>query len=288
MFSRKPTPDGNEMAELETGGANLKVLGHSGKMIIRGSRKSGDAAVINFDAVYERDANETLVGKSGAAKHSINSFASQNFTFGELREISIGNTTANSVNFTALMDIGAKIVVTTFIIKEDGVTSINGSELLLTKGAFKFNVVIQDWPFCSTDGVGFSDCNGEVGEFIDFQIQVAGKDKMKRRHGHNRKNPDLSNRTSEFELGNNVTLIMPAVYSVDDAWLTMPEGYPTLEEASRGEIFTMRFSRFDNAVMVYDPVISGFEDSDAEETVSAAYSFSFSISAFFLFLALAL
>lgn len=262
---------------IESNGAQLRILGNSGKMAIKGLNKDEDAAIISFEGIFERDASGTVVGQGGAGKHSIETFANQKFEFGELKEATIGTSKAVAVDFVAQMDIGAKLTVVTYIISEAGTIDLNGTKIPLLPGEVKFNVMIENWPFCSANGIGNALCqekkNAQVGEYLDFQIQIVGKDKTKKKTPEAKKGKDdppvndgilapVAGPKTEFDLGNNVGLVVPSLYNIGTTWYSMPDGYPLLEETNKGQVFTMRFSRFDAGVMVYDPIVTGVgEDS---------------------------
>lgn len=62
------------------------MQGQSGKFTIYDAEANSascdaNAIKVTMDALYERDAAGNSVGKAGNAKHSINTFAPQNFTF---------------------------------------------------------------------------------------------------------------------------------------------------------------------------------------------------------------
>ena len=66
-------------------GIAVKVLGQSGKVMISKANDSS-RVTMEMDKIAEYSSNGTEVGKSGQVKHSFNTFASQEFTFSELKK----------------------------------------------------------------------------------------------------------------------------------------------------------------------------------------------------------
>jgi len=78
----KPKEKLDKPRETSAGGVCTKNNGTSGKFTVRNCAKpEDDQMIILFDALYERDANFSKVGKSGKLKHSLENFATLEFLF---------------------------------------------------------------------------------------------------------------------------------------------------------------------------------------------------------------
>merc|ERR1719453_1492545 len=70
--------------DIVTDSVTVRVLGQSGKIRMYSTdagMNDPNLVTIEMDALRELDANEETVGNSGQERHSINNFASQDFTF---------------------------------------------------------------------------------------------------------------------------------------------------------------------------------------------------------------
>jgi len=172
----------DESAEIESSGSTIKIMSDSGTMTIRGNlNASSNAAVISFDSIHEKDEKGNIL--KGDLKHCLESFTNKKFIIGDMKQMKVGTATADVVDFVSTMNIGAKITITACIISNEGVVTLNGTQIALTKGDVKFNVQIEDWPFCSSYGIGNSLCTDKkqdkIGEFLDLKIQIKGQTEMK-------------------------------------------------------------------------------------------------------------
>lgn len=107
-------------------GVTFEPLGQSGKFKVI----SNDTSImVTFDNLYELDANGDKVGTSGNVKHSIQTFASQDFTFTDQEDGIYSNISVSSINFTSTVsdDVGI-ISVETYIFLEDGTVSTDSDE----------------------------------------------------------------------------------------------------------------------------------------------------------------
>lgn len=251
---------------LQGAGVYAKVLGNSGKVKIGTTEDPSsdpDAVTITMDGMYERDAAGAAVGTSGAVKHSFNSFASQQFQFGNIYTTTVGTATASALDFTASLVRNASLTVTLFMINAAGVITVNGNEsFALGLGTLKFNVKVVGWPFCSADGAGESACSKgntvEVGEFLDLDISIKGSGSATKVEGG----------VDKYGLGGGVGIDLSHAVMADDAWGNMPLGFPKVEAQGSSQVFTFRFPRF-NASATYDPVLDGFASGGTTSVVSA-------------------
>ncbi|KAL9988164.1 hypothetical protein ACROYT_G002572 [Oculina patagonica] len=146
-------------AELTGGGVRCKILGQSGKIMIEliGNNTEGnfskaneDRLTFEVDAVKEVDLQGEAVGTTGAAKHSVNSLASQSFNFTKVDNVSYyqGIKVIN-VNLSAYLDgPQATLDILVFLFLESGNVTFGNESFAVYKGTLKFNIKIKDWEFC--------------------------------------------------------------------------------------------------------------------------------------------
>lgn len=229
------------------GGATAQVLGHSGKIILSLDDKS---IRITMNTITERDADGDAVGKSGANedKHTVN-IASKDFTFSDIYDTSYQNLNASVVNFTcSLVGDSAYLHVDLIVFLEDGNITVNTTEYQVTRGSFKFSYYVDNWPFCSAGGEGHHECKkgniDEVGEYLDFEVLLENE------------NSDVEGATSSnISWTDNSMVLMPRAYMVNDTWMDMDTGYPSVEPQGSKAVLTLRFNRFVGEVY-YDPLVS--------------------------------
>ena len=98
-------------------GTSVNVLGQSGKATIT---RGGKQLTMQVDYLSEVDVQGNEVGKVTSSKHSVNSFATQAFTFSPLRDVVYQNVSAKEFTFeTPIYDIG-KLRLDTLLIGDDG------------------------------------------------------------------------------------------------------------------------------------------------------------------------
>lgn len=147
---------GQPNKDLSTGGVNLKVLGQSGKISLSYNDTSfSNSQTIEFDSVYERNAQGQIIGNTGSTKHSVNSFASQDFTFSSVATTTYQGLACDNLNFTTTMiNNQATLKVLLYIFKQAGSITTSNENLTVKEGSLKFSVVVENWPFCTTGGSG--------------------------------------------------------------------------------------------------------------------------------------
>jgi len=177
----------------------MKIQGQSGKMTFATTEPIGsadDKVQIQMASLQELAADGTVLGGGGNAKHSFNSFATQDFTFGAPEASTIagverdeaaanglvpdsptaGGYTAKEYNitkvrFTSYLGGGdpasdSALVIESMIFQEDATLQFENPDgtyiyPVIAKGTVKFNVVMSLWNWCannckSADGVGDS------------------------------------------------------------------------------------------------------------------------------------
>merc|ERR1712141_728231 len=111
----------------------------------------GNSLTVTFDYIKELDNSSAAVGTTGKYKHSINTFARENFTFttsglqSHYQNISVKHTQFNAM----ISGPGARLIVDIYIFKGNGNVSTSGNETLeVRNGTIKFNIRLENWRFC--------------------------------------------------------------------------------------------------------------------------------------------
>ncbi len=258
----------------------VRVRGQSGAIAVTrnnmGKNKTAAAVFIKFDSLREVDSAGNIVGKKGKDKHSINSFARQDFEFGVdqidvpivIEDLSRSTnstnitTTTNSTNstnttatdvasgakitFDTSLDTGSKLAVELVLFSGAGEVGTATEKWSVQPGDMKFNFNMSEWVWCDP-------CNDGTGAFIDLDIEIKGSDDSPKENG--------SNKT--YTLGGGVTLDLSDQILLDSAWTSMPEGYPKIESKGAKILYTFRIPKFDVDAM-YDPIVSFETNSDAD------------------------
>ena len=229
------------------------VIGNSGKFKVSTRLTNVTVAV---DSLYEVDANGNPVGTSGASKHSIQTFANQEFQFGQSFEapydITVGGDgtgpNASILPFTSTVsdDIGT-IRVETFIFKEHGTVTTDGSEeetMSVTTGDFKWNIELSDWSFCGVDVECKQGQTQQVGAGIEVKMEMKGNG-----------NAMEINDGRKVELGGGLEVFVSKMLYCDNEWLPMEAGYPLFTVQGSKQLWTLRFPRF-ISTCTYDPLLN--------------------------------
>jgi len=225
------------------GEMTVQVLGQSGKFKVYKTALGGaddKQVVVEMDALREVDSAGNEVGTSGSTKHSINSFASQSFTFAPVEAVALGNATANKVSFTSQISTVGEIRVDTYIVSKDGYAGPQGEEWPVSPGDVKFNIAMPSWTWCNPCKQGNTN---EVGAFIDLDVVIKGK-------------ADSAEKgiSQSYDLGGDAKLELTDKVMVDGSQTTMPEGYPKLSVVGGKQVFTFRFPKFTTSIE-YDPLL---------------------------------
>ncbi len=211
---------------------------------------------VAVDSLYEVDADGNPVGTSGASKHSIQTFANQEFQFGQSFEapydITVGGDgtgpNASILPFTSTVsdDIGT-IRVETFIFKEPGTVTTDGSEeetMQVTTGDFKWNIELLDWSFCGVDVECKQGQTEQVGAGIEVTMEMKGDG-----------NAMETNDGRKVELGGGIEMLVSKMLYCDNEWIPMQAGFPLFTVQGSKQLWTLRFPRF-NSTCTYDPLLN--------------------------------
>lgn len=263
-----------------TSGLSVKILGQSGKFI---ASNENSQVQVTMDGLYERDENGNLVGNTGSTKHSINTFATTDFTFDAEETVQLlevtdddldGNITEVSaqglrVDFYTTLDTGSKLLVQAHLVSKAGLAGDDGGNWTVSPGDFKFNIELSDWNWCdpcSTD---------QYGAFVDLDIEVKTLSSdstpvLKKEHGSNQTTFDLGDGGATLELSNTFMVRNKSTGNGTNAVTFMPEGYPKITTSGEKTLFTFRFNKFDkDSTAKYDPIIKFSSSSDSSTTSDA-------------------
>jgi len=253
-----PTPASVEKIS-EAGKVAVKIIGKSGKFTVYNKAKGlGDAnkVTVEMDALREIDASGNEVGKSGSIKHSINTFAAQDFQISAPESVKMGvnnSVSATKVNFISSVSGIGTIYVDTFVMNSAGSVGPDGEPWPVVAGDMKFNVALSGWSFCDA-----ASCKDGIGDSVELDIKMKGKNPMALKTPGSSKN--------KFDLGGGVKLQLTNKILVDGKQMTMQEGYPKYD--AQKQVFTFRFPKFAYTAL-YDPLLS-YGTTDGMVTSQAA------------------
>jgi hypothetical protein len=244
-------------AEQTVDNVTLKILGHSGKMVINKTMitensTETESITIRFGALKERNSNGEEVGKAGSIKHSFNNFAQLDFTISPLIEGTFQNLSVYQTKLTAKKIVVDDTVFSgyVYIFKQNGTIETGENEKYDVKpGNIKFSVELENWPFCQEEATcpGATCCkNGnlyEVGSLIDFSLEMSGS-----------KKEPTSKDSKSFDLGNS-QFILSAYVKADEKWAKLSDGFPSYNRQGEADIFTLRFPKFEKKLN-YDPIVA--------------------------------
>jgi len=235
--------------EVESGGVSVQILGNSGKIRMFSAEvghNDPNAIVIEMDSLQELDVNGNPVGTSGQDRHSINTFANQDFTFHPVvydHMMGVNSLlTANKLSFTSPVGNVGYISVDTFIMRSRGHVGPQGEEWGVRAGDMKFNVNFPSWTFCDACG----NRGTEVGAFLELKIKIKGAAASVTL---------VEGTTNTYTLGGNANLTLTDKVMLDGVQGVMAEGFPQLSMQGNSQIFSFRFPRFESSAE-YDPVLS--------------------------------
>jgi len=234
-------------------GVTVDVKGKSGKMTISNGKQN---ITVEMDSVSELDANGNLVGQTGPpnGKHSLNNFASVDFTIDPMELRTDYGVPAEAVDFsTSLINGQADLLVSTCIFMHNGrITPTANESWPVTGGTVKFSFQIDQWPFCA--GESEMPCDGDVGEYVELTmvIKADSGEAANQTGGGN----DFTLATNEA--GEGITLELSNEVKIDGVWTKMPDGYPKMTEQGSKQLFIFRLPKFSSSAF-YDPIIDGLQ-----------------------------
>eukprot|EP00931_Biecheleriopsis_adriatica_P012795 TRINITY_DN11403_c0_g1_i2.p1 TRINITY_DN11403_c0_g1~~TRINITY_DN11403_c0_g1_i2.p1 ORF type:complete len:489 (+),score=98.29 TRINITY_DN11403_c0_g1_i2:50-1516(+) len=234
----------------------VDVQGQSGKFTVYDERSGrGSGIQVTMDALREVDADGFAVGASGSVKHSIQTFAAQDFTIASAEDVTLGdnNVSAVKISFSSPISSVGKIRVDTYVLGKSGSLGPPGETWAVQAGDLKWNIELSDWSWCGCR----KGQKVEEGTFIDLDISIKGLGDAKAKGDSNK----------SISLGGGVTLELSNQVYADGNWSSMPQGYPKV--SMQGASTTFRFPRF-TVSSLYDPVLTGLSVSADSTTASAS------------------
>jgi hypothetical protein len=227
------------------GGLEVDILGQSGKMNLKNNNRT---VQVTMDALREVDSDGNVVGNTGKTKHSIQSFANQQFTFG-IRDyyttLFTFNSTTNDtvpeaanglrIDFYSTLDTGSKLKVQALLVSEGGVAGDAQGNWTVSPGDFKWNIWFEDWVWSSGAA------------YVELDIEIKGANGA----------PTQSSGNLSYEVGDDATLDLRSDYELSDGTsVNMPDGYPLMTTQGSKTVFTFKFARHGDLDMKYDPLVS--------------------------------
>lgn len=245
-------------AQNETDEVVVDVQGHSGKFTVyKKSEGKANGIQINMDALRELDSEGNAVGTSGNTKHSINTFAAQDFTIarmetvtlaaGQLGDANAQGVSASKISFSSPVSSIGTVRIDTYIMKGAGSVGPPGETWTVQAGDMKWNIELSNWTWCGCS----QGQKQQVGDMIDVDVTVKGLVDAAR--GRSNKSVNLGGGVA-MELSNKVY--------VDGAWAAMPAGFPRVSFQGSSTTLTFRFPKF-NTNATYDPAITGLSGSSS-------------------------
>lgn len=217
----------------------INVLGQSGKVTIQ---KGTNVVTMQMEKLYEVS-NDKYIGTTGQDRHSVTAFATQDFTFTDLRTDTYKNISVDEFYFfSPIHEIGI-LDVRTMLINEAGTMGTDTEQWEVQPGDIKWNIELRQWSFLPE------------ADSIEVHIEMKGKEPV----GNITNSTAISLGGSTLQLSNRVV--------VDGEEVDMPYGYPRIETQGSKDIYIFRFPRFQEAV-VYDPVLQFSPETSAGDRKS--------------------
>lgn len=221
-------------------GTSINVLGQSGKVSIE---RGSNSVVMQIDKLYEV-AGDEYIGTSGQDRHSVISFATQNFQFTPLKNIEYNNVSVDEFYFyTPIYSIGM-LDVRTMLINEVGTLGTETESWQVAAGDLKWNIELRDWTFLPEATA------------VEIHIEIKGS----KEKADKKSNTTVEIGGATLQLSNRVTK--------DGVEVDMPQGYPRIETQGSKEFYIFRFPRFDDKI-IYDPVMQLSDPSSTSDASGA-------------------
>ena len=209
-------------------GTSINVLGQSGKVTLSRNEAS---ITITMDAIREVDASGNIVGNKGQLKHSLQTFASQTFTFSDIVDTTYQNMSCSTFSFASQLDVGS-IQVDTYLFNTSGDARTVNETWFIQEGDIKFNIQLDNWNFCTP-------CSDGTAAYVELDIELKGQ--------------TLKQSNKTIDLGGALVQLSDEVV-VDGNPTRMSQGYPKQTQLGQKTVYTFRFPVF-NTRVVYDPVV---------------------------------
>lgn len=230
-------------------GTRVKVLGQSGKIRLE---HAGEPIVIDFDSLSEVNAAGQVVGQTGAMKHSVNSFATQNFVFTPIVDEPYLGVPARKFTFESPIYAVGHLRVEVLLMQENATIDNGAEQWQVSRGDMKFNIELRDWTFCAP-------CDDGVADFIELAIEVKSS-----------KEAAVEEEAKSVDVGG-ALLQLASTAELDGAKVPLPSGYPKVVSKGKKTLFVFRFPKF-NSLMTYDPLLQLGESSSSTARRASVFS----------------
>jgi hypothetical protein len=207
-----------------------------------------------LDTIEELDANlDKLKGN-----HKTSSFSNVDFTVTQPRNVSLplaesSSVYADCINTTATLTKvgeGAQISLGVCAIVGNATLNMNGELTNVTDGQLKITFTIINWPWYAV--------NDKLA--VDIVIKIPPG----RTVSDNSSESESHRKPTKFSFGDDAMIEFSRMVYVDNAWTTMPSGYPKYTSQGANNHFTLILNHF-NKSAIYDPNLDvGSQLSDSE------------------------
>jgi len=251
-----------KVVTITTGGLQLKVDQGSG-IISFGQRNSRNLIQTFVSSIRELDAagNPVGVDSLGAAgQHNTSALTSSLFNTTGQFNVRLGTANAKAINSTTRLVDTSVMRMTAMLFSNTGRFALGNETFNVNGLSMKFNIEIDNWPFCSASGDGARQCNGnDIGDSLEVEIQLDGFSEVLR----------STDATNVFALGNTADVFLSRQVLVDGDLIDMPDGFPRVDIRDGHSVIVLRIPAFAQNV-VYDPVITlTSQDKSGASTVFA-------------------
>ena len=244
---------------------------------------------VQLDYLYELGSGGEKLGAGGPpdSRHSIESFATQEFSISDPVETIVSGVAASQITLTSQVGEAGIIELYAYIFSENGTLNMeNGDVWDVTQNDVKFNIRLSNWTFCvAGNPCGNKDAVSD-GEMIDVAVEIkvlGGEndgdsndgDSNDENTGDRRKLEEVQ-ADSEIDLEGNIALYLSSKVQVDGTWQDMADGYLIEQSKNQKVLYIFRFPKFGDGA-VYDPLV---RYSMADETVSDNDSASSTVGVF--------
>ncbi|KAK3086504.1 hypothetical protein FSP39_019325 [Pinctada imbricata] len=249
-----------------TGGAWIRVLGRSGRIVIGNRRNPDDderRITLEYESIQEFDQSGTGIN---LRDHYLRNFAGRDFSFGTTREQLFQNLTTRSFDFQGRIQdtFNAQLVSNVYIFRDSGNVT-NGNETFpVRRGNIKFGFDITNWRFCGGDGGATCRMGNRQyeGAGIDLTLRIRGPRAPRERSRDQRRGRGIrGGRDFDIGEGRNIILSSKVQYDGSNTFEDMEDGYPRLVTRGSSTFFIFRFRRF-NTSATYDPIVDLSASSD--------------------------
>lgn len=230
-------------------GITIKVLSTSGKIAVYRGANEINAVTITFDEICEKTANNVPIND-----HTYKTFATLDFVFSNQISTIYPDSRVSVTQFSfsghisLMQPIQSTAILTAYvyIFTDNGTIAVDDQTETVKPGDMKFNVLIQNWPFCGGSGMNCkNEATMQIGSFLDFAMEIKGRNV-----------PENITIGNKYSLGDGVTVLVPKKVLYDNSTArNMSTGYPTLATNGTKTVFVFRFDKFAISAK-YDPIVS--------------------------------